>query len=106
MAHQRVDARFVLPAPVGRAVVLGGLEAWTGGLAEVGVEVSTAPDDQGQAELVVAPVQLADQAIATGASAVLLEGSGGSKPLRRAGYTVRTLLPIPSIDQVRHLRPA
>ena len=103
MAHQRVDARFVLPFAVEGALVLGGLEAWIRGLAEVGVDVSTAPGASRAADLVVAPVEHADEAIAAGAPAVLLEGGGGSSALRRAGYGVRTLLPIPSIDQARHL---
>ncbi len=102
MAHQRVDARFVLPFPVERALVLGGLETWNGGLAEVGIDVS-ATGDGGAIDLVVAPTGFADEAIAANAHAVLLEGGGGSRALRAAGYSTRMLLPIPSIDQARHL---
>ena len=102
MAHQRVDARFVLPFPVERAVVLGRLEAWNGGLAEVGIDVS-ATRDRGAFDLVVAPTGLADEAIAANAPAVVLEGGGWSRPLRAAGYATRTLLPIPSIEEARHL---
>jgi hypothetical protein len=102
LAHQRVDARFVLPFPVERAVVLGGLEAWSGGLAEVGIDIS-ATRDRGAVDLAVAPTGLAKEAIAANAPAVILEGGSGSRPLRAAGYATRTLLPIPSIDDARHL---
>jgi hypothetical protein len=103
VAHQRVDARFVLPFPVERAVVLGDLEAWNGGLAEVGIDVSATPAPRAAVDLVVAPSGLAGEAIAADAPAVVLEGGGGSRRLRAAGYATRTLLPIPSIDQARHL---
>jgi hypothetical protein len=105
MGTQRVDARFVLPYPVDRAVVLGDVEGWVDGLPAVGIEVVPAARSDERPRLVVAPAASAADAIATGADAIVLEGSGGSKPLRQAGYTVRRLLPMPSVSDARHLVP-
>lgn len=99
---RRTDLRLTLPSPARRAVVLGGLTAWETGLARAGVDVeggSSAP------QLAVAPARLAREAVGTGAPAVLLEGRGGARELRRAGYFVRRCLLLPSLERPSLLLP-
>lgn len=103
MSAQRVDPRFALPAPVGSALVLGGLRPWVDGLESAGVAVTTETAPAGPPPLAVAPVELAGEAVASGAELVVLEGRGGVRPLRRAGFSVQRLIPISSIDSPRHL---
>jgi hypothetical protein len=103
MSIRRVDPRFVLPFPVERAVVLGGLDPWIDGLKEAGVEVSEVVSADAAPQLVVAPVKLAGDAVSTRAEMIVLEGRGGVAPLRRAGLDVQRLIPVPSIAAPRHL---
>jgi hypothetical protein len=103
MSIQRVDARFVLPLAVERAVVLGGLHQWLDGLKEAGIEVSESASSEDVPEVTVAPVELAADAISTRAGTIVLEGRRGARSLHRAGYNVQTLLPVPSIAEARHL---
>ena len=93
MSLRRVDLRFALPHPVRRAAVLDA-EAWREALAEAGVEVA----DAGELDLACAPAQRAAEAAALGARAVLLEGRGGRRALRRAGYHTSRFLPLPTIE--------
>ncbi len=101
-APSRVDARFLLPRPVGRAVVLGELPAWREGLRQVGVEVVepgySAPD------LAVAPAALAEEAIASGADMVVVEGPA-RRPLARAGMAPTRFLARPGRDEPALLLP-
>jgi hypothetical protein len=90
---RRVDARCVSPARVRTAVVLGELEGWREGLELVGVAVSR----EGRPDLAVAPPALVDEAIATGAEMVAVEGGGGGA-LARAGFAVRRYLPRPRLE--------
>jgi hypothetical protein len=90
---RRVDARFVSPSLVRVATVLGNQAGWREGLALVGVAVSEAA----QPDLAVAPPELVDQAVATGAEMIAVEG-GGARALARAGYTVARYLPRPRIE--------
>ena len=90
---RRVDSRFVSPGRVRSAVVLGDLEGWREGLELVGVAVS----DTAKPDLAVAPASLVNDAVATGAETVAVEGGGG-RALARAGYTVTRYLPRPRLD--------
>jgi hypothetical protein len=103
MSMQRVDPRFALPVPIANAVVFGALDSWIDGFTEAGVPVSKFLSADAHPQLVVAPAELAADAISTGAEMVILEGRGGGRRLRRAGFQTQTLLPIPSIDCPRHL---
>jgi len=96
MSLRRTDLRLALPKPARRAVVLGDLPAWRNGLEMAGVSVDGAGTS---VDLVVAPSALARQAAATGTPAVLLEGRGGGRELRRAGYAVQRFLPLPDLEQ-------
>jgi hypothetical protein len=90
---RRVDARCVVPWRVRQAAVFGSLDAWREGLELVGVEVTTA----GKPDLAVAPPELVDDAVATGADAIAVEGGGG-RELARAGFHVAHYLPRPRIE--------
>lgn len=81
--------------------MLGGLDGWAEGLAQAGVEVkaSDTPD------LVVAPASAASQALASDAKAVLLEGAGGRRRLRRAGMEAVAVLVRPEAESPRLLIP-
>lgn len=103
MSIRHVDARFALPFPVQRAVVLGGLESWRDGLVEAGVEVAEYLSAQSAPQLVVAPVGLAKDVVATGAAGVVIEGRRGAGPLRQAGLNAQRLVPTPSIAAPRQL---
>jgi hypothetical protein len=99
----RADPRFVLPNPVERAVVLGGLGGWLEGLGQAGVETTDRFTADSVPPLVVAPVELAGDAIASGAGSIILEGRGGASALRQAGFETQRLVPTPSISAPRHL---
>lgn len=103
MSIQRVDPRFALPRPIRRAVVLGALGAWVEGLREAGIEASESVTADAPPDLVVAPVGLASQAVSTGAEMIIVEGRGGERPLRRAGFDAFRLIPISSITAPRQL---
>jgi hypothetical protein len=100
MSLRRVDLRFALPHPLRRAAVLG-LEGWREGLAKAGVAL----DGDGELDLVVAAVDRADEALALGGRAVVLEGRGGARRLRRAGYVAARYLPLPTIEAPDLLLP-
>jgi phosphotransferase family enzyme len=98
---RRIDVRFALPRPPERAVVLG-LDGWGAALRDAGVGVQSraeAPD------LAVAPVDRADEAVSTGAATVILEGHGGVRTLRNAGFATRAYLPLPGIEEPDLLLP-
>jgi hypothetical protein len=92
----RVDPRFVLPHGVRRAVVLDGVREWEIGLASAGVEVCSPSDTP--ADLAVAPSRLADEARATRARSIILEGSRRRTP-KDADYCARRLLLRPTRDR-------
>ncbi len=100
MSLRRIDVRFALPHPVRRAAVVG-LEDWIEGLAQAGVAVARG----GELDLAVAPVERTAEALALGARAVLLEGRGGARRLRSAGYATTRYLPLPSIESPDLLLP-
>jgi hypothetical protein len=91
---ERIDARFLLPANPGRAMVLGELDGWREGLALAGVELSSDSPD-----LVVAPAHAAREAVSLEAPMVLVEGGAGVRPLRNAGLTVDRYLPRPRVSR-------
>ena len=99
---RHTDLRLALPTPARQAAVLGGMTAWREGLAMAGASVDGASTS---VDLVVAPSDLARQAAATGAPAVLLEGRGGGRELRRAGYAVQRFLPLPDLERPHLLLP-
>jgi len=99
---RRVNARLVLPHPVERAVVLPGSESWIAGLEAVGVHVTADPS---AAQLAVAPSRLVAEALATGAAMLIVEGRGAGRTLRRAGFAVERLLPLPSVEEPDVLLP-
>lgn len=93
MSLRRIDLRFALPHEVRRAAVVG-LEDWSSGLDEAGVELG----GEGDLDLAVAPVERADEVLGLGARAVVLEGRRGAQKLRRAGHAATRFLPLPSIE--------
>jgi hypothetical protein len=97
---RRIDLRFAFPHEVRRAAVFG-LDEWSAGLEEAGVELGR----DGGLDLAVAPVDRASEALAVGARAVVLEGRGGARRLRRAGYDASRYLPLPSIEAPDLLLP-
>jgi phosphotransferase family enzyme len=103
MSIRRVDPRFVLPYPVERAIVLGGLDPWIDGLKEAGIEVSQFLSADSVPQLAVAPAKLAAEAVSTRAEMIMLEGRSGAASLRRAGLEVHSLIPSPSLAAPGHL---
>ena len=93
MSAALTDARFALPDPVHRAVVLGGLEGWAEPLTSAGIEVASA----GAHDLVIAPARLAREAFATGGRMVIVQGADASSHARAAGMSPRRLLALPSV---------
>lgn len=96
-----MDTRFCLPDPPRSALVLGDLPGWAEGLAEAGIEVRAS----GPADLVVAPASGVSEALASGSKAVLLEGPGGRRRLRRAGVRAAAMLVRPDAAAPRLLIP-
>jgi hypothetical protein len=90
----RIDIRFALPRLPRSAVVLG-LGDWDSALRSAGVEVG---GHNGSPDLAVASSARVADAIASGATEVILEGRAGMRSLSRAGYTTRAHLPLPSVD--------
>ena len=76
--------------------MFGGLAGWRKGLEVAGIGV--AEPGETAADLAVAPAELAAEAMATRADAVILEGRRGASTLAAAGYAVRRYLPLPSLD--------
>ena len=94
------DLCLLLPFRPATCQVLGPLEAFRDGLREAGLVTSgDAPD------VVVAPVGLADAAVALRPRALLLLGRAPARPLRAAGYRVRRLLATPDPERPRLLVP-
>jgi hypothetical protein len=97
MSSTRVDSRFLLPFHPRTALVLG-LEGWGEGLAGCGVEVvSKASRLDAPLDLVVAPARSAREAVASGASMVILEGSGARR-VNRPSPAARRFLAWPDVD--------
>jgi hypothetical protein len=92
-----------LPKPVLRAVVLDKLPAWREGLQAAGIEVPASTG--GAPDLAVARTGQVRDAVATGADMIVLEGRGGGRALRRAGYTVQRFLPLPGIERTTLILP-
>jgi hypothetical protein len=90
MSLHRVDPRFLLPHPLRRAVVLGGLDEWRAGLASAGIEAADGPN--GRADLVVCPAGLAREALNSGARSIIVEGSRERLLRRDALRSSRVLL--------------
>ncbi len=98
MSLHRVDPRFLLPHPVRRAVVLGGLEDWRTGLTSAGIEVSDESSDLLTADVVVSPARLAAEARRAGARSVIVEGSR-ERAFRGGSYHARRLLLRPTRER-------
>jgi hypothetical protein len=94
----RVDPRFLLPHPVSRAVVLGGLEEWRTGLASAGIEVSDESSERRPPDVVVSPARLAVEARNTRARSIIVEGSR-ERPFRGGDYQTRRLLLRPTRER-------
>ena len=101
MSLRRADVRFALPRSPRTAVVLGGLTEWEEGLRRGGVEVGTT----GPPDLAVAPAELARQAVATGASMLVLEGARHHRLAAADGYAVQAVLPLPDARTPELLLP-
>jgi hypothetical protein len=99
---RRIDPRFVLPRRPENAVVLGDLEEWREGLAEVGVNVDGRRSGQAP-DLAVAPGRMAHAAFASGAEMVLLEGR--TPPGFRDGSVAQRLLARPGLARPSLLIP-
>lgn len=97
--------RFTLPFLPKRAAVLGNLTDWRQSLEAVGVQIVQAAAGTATPDLVVAPARLAADAAAVGAPAIVAEGRGGVSALRKAGYAVQRLLPLPTIAEPEVLLP-
>ena len=97
MTLRRIDARFLLPHPVRRAVVLPGIDGWEEELERANVDVG--PDGSEPLDLVVGPAERASDAVALRPRAVIVEGRGG-RGLARAGFRRCAYLPLP-----RHFDP-
>jgi hypothetical protein len=91
MSLHRVDPRFLLPHPVSRAVVLGGLEEWRAGLVSAGVEVAEAASRREPPDVVVSPAPLVAEARSAGARSVIVEGAR-ERPLREGAYRTSLVL--------------
>jgi hypothetical protein len=94
---RRIDARFLLPHPVRRAVVLPGIDGWKEELERANVEVGSNGSEP--ADLVVGPADRAAEATALSPLAVIVEGRS-VRGLSRAGFRRSAYLPLP-----RHLNP-
>ena len=97
MTLRRIDARFLLPHPVRRAVVLPGIDGWEEELERANVAVGSNGSDP--LDLVVGPAERAAEAAALRPRAVIVEGRGGHG-LARAGFRRCAYLPLP-----RHFDP-
>jgi hypothetical protein len=94
---RRIDARFLLPHPVRRAVVLPGIDGWEEELERANVAVGS--NGSKPVDLAVGPADRAAEAAALKPRAVILEGRGG-RGLARAGFRRSAYLPLP-----RHFDP-
>jgi hypothetical protein len=100
---RRTDARFLLPRHAERALVLGALDPWREGLLQAGVEVLAARNPR-RPDLVVAPVSLASEALASRADMVVLEGAPPRR-LRTGDLTFQRLLARPNLEEPSLLLP-
>lgn len=83
--RRAADARFLLPAPVATAAVVGSLPQWSEALAASGIEVLAAYGPTGApVDLVVAPAARLVDAVPAGAMLVV-EGRASGRELRRQG---------------------
>jgi hypothetical protein len=96
MSLRAADLRFTLPQAPRSAVVLGELDAWRDGLQRAGIEGGADPD------LVVAPADRAQEAVALGPKLLLLDG--GSP--RLGGWSTQTIVPLPTPAEPELLLPA
>jgi hypothetical protein len=101
---RRADVRFALPRPVKRALLLGELPEWREALQSVGIDVD-GEESRRHADLAVAPVSLARQAVASGVDMLVVEGRGGRRRLIESGCAVARYLPLPSLESPDLLLP-
>lgn len=104
MSLRAVDARFVLPHPLRRAVVLGDHPGWLDGLRRGGVEIV---DDARSADAVLAPPEHAQAAFAAGAACVLVLGGRRLRGAARIAAlpdlaAPELLVPVGSAHAARH----
>ena len=89
--EHRADALFALPELPATARLVGKLPAWERDLGERGIELVS-----GACDLAVASPGRIDEALATGAPAVIVDGGRRSPTrLRASGLSVQRLLPLP-----------
>lgn len=102
MALRRADARFLLPTLPATALVLGDARGWREALDDAAVP---APSSGARPDLAVADATAVDEAIATGASSIILEGPGRTRALTAAGFRVERWVPVPSVGAPEILVP-
>lgn len=100
MNPSRADARFLSPNPIARAVVLAESADWNPALAQADIEVGGPSPD-----VAIAPATRTREATATGAPTVILEGRSVEQALRREGWTARTYLALPDLEEPQAFVP-
>lgn len=93
MSVSLADARFLLPFPARRTAVLGSLDDWREAINRPGDLLTEA--SQESAELVIAPADQLDQAIALRPRAAIIVGSVARARLRGTWPYVRRVCPVP-----------
>ena len=96
MSLSRLDARFLLPKAIDSAMVLGDLEAWEEGLAQVGIGLLE-PGDPAVPDVAIAMGQDLEPAVRSRAECILLEGRTDTRKLERHGFTVQRFLAVPDL---------
>jgi hypothetical protein len=99
-APSRADARFLSPVPIARAALVGNADGWGAALAQASVEVDIHSPDAA-----IGPAGHAQDAIATGAPVVIVEGRSAERELRRAGLEARTYLVLPNLTEPQAFVP-
>lgn len=102
MSLRRIDARFLLPRLPSTAVVLGDLDGWRAGLEQAGI---TGPEGREAPDLIVAGPDDAGRAVAARAAFVIVEGRGGDRAMRAAGYRVARWAPVRRVERPEMLLP-
>lgn len=93
MSGSLADIQFTLPKRPALACVLGASDTWLSELEGSGVRIRGTGES---ADLVIAGRAQVAAAVRTGAPMILVDGPAAGSALRRAGYDVLTLFPVPS----------
>src|SRR5215210_1464779 len=86
---RRIDARFLAPHAIRAATVYGELATWRDGLQRAGVALVAAPV---KPDLAVTDTPHVEDAVASGARTIIVEGRGGARGLRGHSLTSERLL--------------